>query len=173
MSESIFKKFLIEFQHDDLTHFNEFYEATKKSVFYNILSFVKSYETSEDILQDTYVKFLKNVKELKHHTSILGYLIMISKNLSLDYLKKIKDSEIEDDYQVKDEEDFNQDKLILLEKLKSILKDKEYEVLVFHIYDELTFEEISSLTGTPLGTTSYRYNNAIKKAKEVLLDETY
>ncbi len=173
MAESIYKKFLIEFKNEDLSHFNEFYEATKKSVFYNILSFIKSYETSEDILQDTYVKFLKNVKEIKHHTSILGYLIMISKNLSLDYLKKIKDNEIEDDYQIKHEEDFNQDRIILLEKLKNILKDKEYEVLVFHIYDELTFEEISSLTGTPLGTTLYRYNNAIKKAKEVLLDETY
>ena len=98
---------------------------------------------------------------------------MISRNLSLDYLKKIKESEIEDDYQVKHEDDFNQDKLLLLEKLKNVLKEKEYEVIIFHIYDELTFEEISSLTNTPLGTTLYRYNNAIKKAKEVLANETY
>ncbi len=173
MVESSLKKYLKEFQQDNLLHFNEFYESTKKAVFYNILSFIKSHETSEDILQDTYVKFLKHVKEIKSHSSILGYLIMISKNLSLDYLKKIKDSEIEDDYQVKHEDDFNQDKLLLLEKLKEILKEKEYEVIIFHIYDELTFEEISSLTNTPLGTTLYRYNNAIKKAKEVLINETY
>lgn len=173
MKESSFKIYLKEFQQDNLSHFNEFYEATKRAVFYNILSFIKSYETSEDILQDTYVKFLKSVKELKNHSSPLGYLIMISRNLSLDYLKKIKDGEIEDDYQVKHEEDFNQDKLLLLEKLKNILKEKEYEVIIFHIYDELTFEEISSLTNTPLGTTLYRYNNAIKKAKEVLKNEAY
>ena len=91
MVESSLKKYLKEFQQDNLLHFNEFYESTKKAVFYNILSFIKSHETSEDILQDTYVKFLKHVKEIKSHSSILGYLIMISKNLSLDYLKKIKD----------------------------------------------------------------------------------
>ena len=179
MEQEDLRSFIKEFKKGDYSNFNTLYELTKKSIFYNILSFVKSYEISEEILQNTFVKFLSTIKDLKYHSSILGLLITISKNLSLDYLKKIKDEEIEDNTLIKDESNEkeisndNLDSMLLLDKLKKILKEKEYEVILFHIYDELTFEEIAKLTSSPLGTILYRYNVAIKKAKEVLTNETY
>ena len=179
MEQEDLRSFIKEFKKGDYSNFNTFYELTKKSIFYNILSFVKSYEISEEILQNTFVKFLSTIKDLNYHSSILGLLITISKNLSLDYLKKIKDEEIEDNTLIKDESNEkeisndNLDSMLLLDKLKKILKEKEYEVILFHIYDELTFEEIAKLTSSPLGTILYRYNVAIKKAKEVLTNETY
>lgn len=179
MEHENLKSFVKEFKNGDYSNFNTFYEITKKSVFYNILSFVKSYEVSEEILQNTFVKFLSSIKDLKYHSPILGLLITISKNLSLDYLKKIKEDEIEDNTLIKDESNEKElsnnilDSMLLLDRLKKVLKEKEYEVILFHIYDELTFEEIAKLTSSPLGTILYRYNIAIKKAKEVLINETY
>ena len=75
MEHENLKSFVKEFKNGDYSNFNTFYEITKKSVFYNILSLVKSYEVSEEILQNTFVKFLSSIKDLKYHSSILGLLI--------------------------------------------------------------------------------------------------
>ena len=40
----------LELKRGDQTHFNWFYENSKKQLFYNILSYTKNYELSEDLL---------------------------------------------------------------------------------------------------------------------------
>lgn len=62
----------------------------KKPVFFNIYSYVKSYEISEDLLQETFLELLKNTKKIKKSQDLLGYLIVISKNKALNYIKKNK-----------------------------------------------------------------------------------
>ncbi len=62
----------------------------KKPVFFNIYSYVKSYEISEDLLQETFFELLKNTKKIKKSQDLLGYLIVISKNKALNYIKKNK-----------------------------------------------------------------------------------
>ncbi len=173
MDEFVLNTYLDEFKNENLTNFSDFYDRTKKSIFYNILSFVKSHEVAEDLLQETYVKFLNNIHSINKGKTILGYLMMISKNCSLDYLRKISKENLslddeENNLEVKTHEDYNQDKLILLEKMRTHLKEKEYNVVMLHIYDEMSFAEISSSLKVPLGTVLYRYNNAIKKLKEVM-----
>ena len=39
-------------------HFDEFYNATKKNVFFSIAAVVKDRSTIDDLMQDTYIKFL-------------------------------------------------------------------------------------------------------------------
>ncbi len=112
------KEYVIEFQRDDLSRFDEFYDAIKDKVFYNILALTKSYELSEDLLQDTFVNFLKTVKELNPNESILGYLMVISRNITLDYFKKNNRVRLIDEEKDKpsevDEDDI--DKNIILKK---------------------------------------------------------
>lgn len=61
-----------------------------KNLFFNIYSYVKSYEISEDLLQETFFELLKNTKKIKKSEDLLGYLIVISKNKALNYIKKNK-----------------------------------------------------------------------------------
>ena len=84
--------------------FNKFYDDTKKKVFANIYSYVKNEVIAEDILSDVYIKFLENVNKIKKNESILGLLYVISKNLSLNYIKKNKRIDtIENNYELKEE----------------------------------------------------------------------
>ena len=78
----------LELKRGDQSHFNWFYENSKKQLFYNILSYTKNYELSEDLLQETYVKFLTNIKNIDDKVNVLGYLMVMSKNITLDYFKK-------------------------------------------------------------------------------------
>lgn len=80
---------LIEDLHDgNLEAFNEFYELTKKNVYITIYSTIKDKDLSEDVLQDTYVKFLEVVTKLDLNSNPYSYLYMIARNTSIDYIKK-------------------------------------------------------------------------------------
>ena len=59
----------------------------------------------------------------------------------------------------------------LLNRIKEILKDKEFEIFVLHAVNDYTFEEIAKLKHRPLGTILWSYNNAIKKIQKELADE--
>ena len=45
------------------SHFDQFYNETKKTVFFSIASIVKDDSIIDDLMQDTYVKFLENISK--------------------------------------------------------------------------------------------------------------
>ena len=63
----------LKLQEGDFTFFDTFYERSKNVVFYNILSYTKNYDISEDILQETYVKFLASINNINKNVNILEY----------------------------------------------------------------------------------------------------
>lgn len=166
---------LVSFTNGNEYAFKILYEEVKKPIFYNILSIVKSDEIAEDLLQDTFVRFLSNAYKIKPKENILGYLMVISKNIALDYLKKIKDKHIEEDDFVKLKSDDNIISNVnyenILNKLKTILNDKEFQIFILHVINGMTFEEISKFLKMPLGSATYTYNNSIKKIKTVIKEE--
>ena len=152
----------LELKRGDQSHFNWFYENSK-----NILSYTKNYELSEDLLQETYVKFLTNIKNIDDKVNVLGYLMVMSKNITLDYFKK--NNRIE----TLNEEDisFEDNKIhetMLVSKIKEILNDIEFKILILHILGELTFNEIKDIVKKPLGTVLWIYNKSLKKVRKEL-----
>ncbi|MDD7621574.1 MAG: sigma-70 family RNA polymerase sigma factor [Candidatus Onthovivens sp.] len=157
----------LELKRGDQSHFNWFYENSKKQLFYNILSYTKNYELSEDLLQETYVKFLTNIKNIDDKVNVLGYLMVMSKNITLDYFKK--NNRIE----TLNEEDisFEDNKIhetMLVSRIKEILNDIEFKILILHILGELTFNEIKDIVKKPLGTVLWIYNKSLKKVRKEL-----
>ena len=157
----------LELKRGDQSHFNWFYENSKKQLFYNILSYTKNYELSEDLLQETYVKFLTNIKNIDDKVNVLGYLMVMSKNITLDYFKK--NNRIETLY----EEDFSFEdnkihETMLVSTIKEILNDIEFKILILHILGELTFNEIKDIVKKPLGTVLWIYNKSLKKVRKEL-----
>lgn len=51
----------------------------------------------------------------------------------------------------------------LLDKIKSLLSDKEYEIFILHVLGEYTFKEISEIKKMPIGTLTWIYQEARKK----------
>ena len=171
MDEEFLKSCVVKMKNGNLEVFNAFYEECKKSIFYNIFALTKNHEISEDLLHDTFVKFLNEVSKVDVNKSISGYLMVMSRNLTLDYFKKHnRIEEIEDDSLIHSDNDSSNsiDQEILLNRIKKILNDKEFEVFVLHVLDDLSFKEIAKLRHRPLGTTLYQYNSAIKKLQEEL-----
>ena len=122
---------------------------------------------SEDLLQETYVKFLTNIKNVDDKVNVLGFLMVMSKNITLDYFKK--NNRIE----TLNEEDisFEDNKIhetMLVSKIKEILNDIKFKILILHILGELTFNEIKDIVKKPLGTVLWIYNKSLKKVRKEL-----
>ena len=157
----------LELKRGDQSHFNWFYENSKKQLFYNILSYTKNYELSEDLLQETYVKFLTNIKNINDKVNVLGYLMVMSKNITLDYFKKNNRIETlnEEDISFEDNKIYE---TMLVSKIKEILNDIEFKILILHILGDLTFNEIKDIVKKPLGTVLWIYNKSLKKVRKEL-----
>ena len=164
------KELLIQLQNDKMEYFDEFYNLTKNKVFYMAYSILQDYHLSEDILQDTYIKFLKHKKKVKVDGNILSYLLEISKNLSLNYVKKHQKVVNIDNIVFKYEEQYQEEfeELKLVKDMKKILNENEFQIIILRIINELTNNEIATLLNKPLGTVLWTYNNAIKKLRRDL-----
>ncbi len=157
MEEKNLKESVIKLKSGDMSYFASLFEATKKVIFYNIYSIVKNYETSEDLTQEVFIKFLENLDSIDVNKSISGYFIVLSRNIAINYFKKMS-------------KEYDNDAKILMDKIKQILNKKELNVFLLHSYSDLTFDEISKSLNKPLGTVIWLYNSGIKKLRKELAD---
>ena len=140
-------------------------------------------QENEDIEQELYIKVWKSSDSYCECGKITGWLGMIAKNLSKDYIKSsvIKENNL----LIKDEEVINiqQDKadcpesaLLRKERQKRIvkainsLKPKLKEVIMLYEIDGLTYEYIAQMLNCPIGTVKSRLFTAKKQLAEMLED---
>lgn len=159
---------LIHLKNDEMEYFDEFFEKTKRPTFNLIYSYIKDCDESEDILQETYIKFLRYKKRIKEDMNILAYLFQIAKSLSLNYIKKNKrfiPLEDEDNiiYEREHTQELEDSKIVQV--MKKVLNDNEFQIVILHVVNEMTHKEISELLNKPLGTITWSYNNAIAKVR--------
>lgn len=158
-------------QDGDQLVFDEFYELTKRKVYFSIYAIVKSSSVSEDIMQDTYVKLLENLQKIDPGRNVVSYLITIGKNLSIDYIRKnsrVMNLDAYDNYLdvVGEEEKTKNGESDIFRIMKEVLNDNEFGIVVLHVVDEMSHREIAKHLNKPIGTISWTYNNAMKKIRK-------
>lgn len=157
----------------DYSSFDTFYELTKKQVFFAIVSIIKDQDLTEDLMQDTYVKFLEKIDQYRPNENPYAYLSRIGRNLAINsYNRRKKEVVSEEIFEtipsletVSDKED-DQDIL----KILDLLDLDEREVVTLHVINDLKFREIAESMNKPLGTVLWIYNKAIKRLKKEIGD---
>lgn len=165
---------LNKLKNNELSYFDEFYNLTKDYIFYNIVKIVNSFDDAEDLLQDTYLYFLKRLKTLRNNHNPIGYLLITARHRSIDFIRKNKRI-------IKSEEYINLNYYIeynplenkLINDLKNVLKKEELELFILHNIDEMTFKEIAKLKKQPLGTILWKYHQIVNKLRKELNYEDY
>lgn len=164
-------KSLVPLMKEDVDkYFPEFYELSKRSLYLNAYSFVASREAAEDIMQETYIRFLEGLSGVKEDRSPLGLLYTISRNLSLDYLKKSQ-REISLEASFPDAENYlpSEEKKNggdYFRYVRGLVSEKEYRILLLHIVEDLPHREIAEAMKIPIGSVTWSYNNALKKIRK-------
>lgn len=146
-------------QNGQMEYFDEFYDCTKKLTYHVIINIVKRREVCEDLMQDTYIKFINTISYCDVNRNVLSYLLTIARNLSINHYNKSKREVIDENYiyAIKDDEKSDVELGII-----DILDENLKEVVIMHIIGNMKFKDISLVLNKPLGTVLWLYNKAIK-----------
>lgn len=146
--------------------FHEFYHKTKTIVFAYIMSIIKNYDDSSDILQEVYVKIYLAAQNYQSQKKPLAWVFTIARNECYFFLRQ-RHLNIEYDDQLSLPQNINMDTKLILEELFTVLNDQERQVIIMHSLWGLKHFEIANLLEIPLSTSLSSYRRGIKKMKEV------
>lgn len=133
-----------------MEEFEIIYDTYFKDLYKFILSLARNTTVAEDIVQETFMKALKNIKNLKDSTKIKPWLFQIAKNTYLTYVSKnaknISIDEIEIAAFHNEETEFlNKDTVKRVRKLLHKMKEPYKEVFYLRIFANLSFQEIAEI----------------------------
>lgn len=167
MVEALMIKRLID---KDEEAFDYCYEKYKNLVYFKVFSILKNREQSEEIVQDTFLKMYNSIESFDGKY-FKAWLLTIASNLAISEIRKTKDTIEYDDnilcHEVMSEFAYND----LLMDLANILTDEEYKIIIYRTIYDLKIREVAEVLNQPTGTISYKYSEALKKAKKHLNGE--
>lgn len=155
--------------------FKELYNGSYRQIFFVVLPIIRDKSLAEDIVQDTYLKFLEKLSDYKVK-NVLSYLITIGKNLAInEYNKRKKITKLDDfsNFSYYDHVEIKTERREMIDKALSILDKDELNIFLLHVLEGLTHKELSEIMDKPLGTISWLYVRAVKKMKEFLKGDNY
>lgn len=119
------EKIIEELKNGNQDSFGLLYEKYSKGVYAIILKIVHNRDITDDLVQITFMKVLKNIKLYeKYKGTFYNFVCAIGKNTALDYLKKVKVKVIDNENEkVVDRETTLDDGLINLIKVKENVAD--------------------------------------------------
>lgn len=156
---------------DDKKEFEKLYEQYGNLVYKIAFSIVKNREQSEDIKQIVFLKIWKIEKDKVPARNEASWLYSITKNETLNYIKKQKDTISLDDIYYITVEDKELNKIIDKESYNKILdrlESKEQEIISLKILGNLSFQEIAQMLDEPVGTIKWKYYKSIHTLKILL-----
>ena len=166
MSELEFQRCLREIKNGKKESLKIIYDYYGHVIYSYALSIIKSEDLAKDICQDVFIKIWSNGS--KYSNNHKAWIMTITRNTSIDYLRKYKREDIVDEINVIDNKDMIEDiiqKLQIKESL-ALLNKEEREVVILHTISDLTFKNIGEILNKPIGTVTWRYREAIKKLRK-------
>jgi len=171
---SIESKILKELKKGDHAAFEKIFERYSKQLFQFSLSYLKSEEAAEDIVQEVFIKIWNNRKELKTDTSFQSYLFTIALNSVRKYfnqlsrLNELKHDILFDSSGLKSDFDDRSDYQAMLDKLEELIKqmpEKRREVFIKKKIEEKSLKEISEELNITTKTVEYHITEAMRFLK--------
>ena len=148
-----------------------------------IYSKIADRDISNDIFQDTFIKVIKTLKNNSYNEEgkFLPWVMRISHNLIVDHFRKTKkmpmyrETEEFSIFSIMSDDSLTiEGKMIVdqvevdLKKLIEELPNDQKEVLVMRMYQDMSFKEISELTGVSINTALGRMRYALMNLRKII-----
>jgi len=159
-------------------------ERYKKPVYHMILKMVRNVDDAEDLTIEAFAKAFKNLARFKKDYTFSTWLFRIATNNAIDFIRKKKldtyslntsfsddngDSvtiDVEDGNLNPAEETIKSQKIELIQMFVTKLPSKYQRLVRLRYFDELSYEEIATELGAPLGTVKAQ----LHRARELMYD---
>jgi RNA polymerase sigma-70 factor (ECF subfamily) len=155
----------------------------QSKIFGFIYSKISDRDISNDIFQDTFIKVIRTLKLKTYNEEgkFLPWVMRIAHNLIIDHYRKNKKmpmfreteefsifSIMSDDSPTIENKIIREQVEIDLKKLIEELPADQKEVLVMRMYQDMSFKEISEITGVSINTALGRMRYALMNMRKVI-----
>jgi RNA polymerase sigma-70 factor (ECF subfamily) len=155
----------------------------ESKIFGFIYSKISDRDISNDIFQDTFIKVIKTLKSNAYNEEgkFLPWVMRISHNLIVDHFRKTKkmpmfrETEEFSIFSIMTDNALTIENKIISEQVEKDLKRlieelpaDQKEVLVMRMYQDMSFKEISEITGVSINTALGRMRYALMNMRKVI-----
>lgn len=172
MEEKQFSACMERMKSGDKSALHEVYEAYVGYIYTIVFQTVLNREDAEDVTSEFFIKLWRLADTYRGGNGHRAWMAAIARNMSVDLLRKTRREVLTDDFaenevQSATEASVEQEVLsdVGLKQALDMLKPNEREVVHLKIVGDMTFQEIANVLNIPLGTVTWRYQNAIKKLR--------
>lgn len=159
--------------------FLQLMDTYKRPLYWHIRRLVVSHEDAEDILQETFINVYRFADSFKGDSKLFTWLYRIATNECTKHFRKnknwLKNAELITDRLIGDQTgtDSDNSETMLVKFQQAILKLPEKQRMVFNLryYEELSYEEISQILDSSVGTLKTNYHYASEKIKQYLIEQ--
>jgi RNA polymerase sigma-70 factor (ECF subfamily) len=157
-----FQKLLIQYQ---------------KPLYNHIRTIVISHDDTDDVLQNTFIKVFQYLNKFKGESKLYSRMYRIATNESITFInKKAKlSSKTSQELKTKIIENLEADIhfdgneiQIKLQKAMLTLPEKQQLVFKMRYFEEIKYEEMSTILGTSVGALKASYHLAVKKIENYM-----
>lgn len=151
---------------------HEVYENYIGFVYSVVLRVLQNREDAEDVTSEFFIKLWRLADTYETRRGHRAWMAAVARNMAVDLLRKRKKELLTEDFEGSVPEqavggDVEREVVesISLEQALDTLRPEEREVIHLKIMGELTFREIAKILELPMGTVTWRYQNAVKKLR--------
>ena len=167
-----------KFINGDENSFNKIVDEYQKKIYWHARRMVGNHDDADELTQQVIIVLYNKLKTFRFDSSLKTWIYKITLTRSLNFLKKKKVRNFFSLDEIKNQATQKGNDIISniedkekLQKLNSILDElpiKQREIFVLRKFDDLSYEEISKITGKSVGGLKANYFHASKKIFEKL-----
>lgn len=141
------------------------YRKTCKLVKYVAFDVLHNDDDAEDAMMETYLKVMESGMSFSNAKTFLNYLCSTANHIAINMAKKSERIDYLEDEDSLGSNEVSTFASPLLSQAKTVLGNKDYELLVYHICLGLSFPQIASMQGGTASSCRGRYFRGLKKLK--------
>jgi len=181
MENNLDNDLILEFVKGSELAFNKLVRKYQKMIYWHARRMVGNHLDADEVTQQVIIVIYEKLKNFKFNSSLKTWIYKITQTRSLNLIKRrkvknflnINDTKVLD---ISDHQDIvgNYDDVEKLNRLNIVLDSlpiKQREVFVFRHFEELSYNEISEITGKSIGGLKANYFHASKKIMEIMKNE--
>ncbi len=184
MNEREFEEAVARMVQGDKAGLKEIYENYVGYIYRIIYEVLQNKENAEDVTSDFFIRLWDRAEQFRPGNGHKGYLASMARNMAIDFLRKHRREELtalmqdlgteseeegqkKGSYAFRGENDVEREVIgdMTVSEAMEMLKPAERQIVSLKVLGELTFKEIASHMGIPMGTVTWKYQNALKKLR--------
>ena len=162
--------------------FNQIVKDYSERLWWHVRRFVNSHEDADDLLQEIFIKVWAALPSFRGESQLFTWVWRIATNETLNHLRKEKvraalrfssvDAEMERRIQA---DPYFKGTEAERELAKAVLKlpEKQRQVFIMRWWDDLSYEEMSAITGTSVGALKASYHIAQEKIRSLVSEQLF